>query len=258
VVTPPLRFLADAPSGRHIAQFHREPDALVESVFAFLEAGLRRDNSLLIIASADQVDRLFDRLSVSRFQPQSLRISGQLAVLDSTRLLEHVAVSERPEATEFQRAVVPALMRLQPSGRGVRVYSAIANTLWETGNTDLAIRLEDSWNTLAGSHPFSLYCAFTMDTQSENSYAAPLEELGRTHSDILGTTEDEQFGVALDRASKEIFGVPLTQMAGVTRQDGARRFPSGQRAMLWVKRNLPMSTGPLAERARHYFKDTHA
>jgi len=28
--------------------------------------------------------------------------------------------------------------------------------------------------------------------------------------------------------------------------------------MLWVKRNLPMSTAQLAERARHYFRDTRA
>ena len=111
---------------------------------------------------------------------------------------------------------------------------------------------------MAGTYPFALYCGYTMDTHCEKAYAAPLEELGRTHTDILGTPEDEQFGIALDRASKEIFGISLTQMAGVSRQDGARRFPSGQRAMLWVKRNLPMSTAQLAERARHYFKSNHA
>jgi hypothetical protein len=108
---------------------------------------------------------------------------------------------------------------------------------------------------MAASFQFSLYCGYTMDTHCEKSYAAPLEELGRTHSDIVGTPEDEQFGVALDRASKEIFGISLTQMAGVSRQDGARRFPTGQRAMLWVKRNLPMSTAQLAERARQYYQD---
>ena len=81
--------------------------------------------------------------------------------------------------------------------------------------------------------------------------------MGRTHSDILGTPEDERLGVALDRASKEIFGIPLTQMAGVSRHDGARRFPSGQRTMLWVKRNLPMSTAQLVARARKYFGDIH-
>jgi hypothetical protein len=92
-----------------------------------------------------------------------------------------------------------------------------------------------------------------MDTHCEHAYAAPLEELGRTHSDILGSPDDEQFGAALDRASRELFGISLTQMAGVARQDATRRFPSGQRTMLWVKRNLPMSTAQLVERARVYF-----
>jgi len=44
-------------------------------------------------------------------------------------------------------------------------------------------------------------------------------------------------------------------MAGMTNHDGARRFPSGQRTMLWVKRNLPLSTAQLAERARRYLQE---
>ena len=130
--------------------------------------------------------------------------------------------------------VAPVLSRLQPFGRGIRIYSELANTLWDAGKTDAAVRIEDCWNALAGAYRFALFCGFTLDTHCEHSYAGPLEELGRTHSDILGSPEDERFGVALDRASKEVFGISLTQMAGVTRQEGARKFPSGQRTMLWV------------------------
>ncbi|HLQ59995.1 MAG TPA: hypothetical protein VK113_10810, partial [Gemmatimonadales bacterium] len=61
-----------------------------------------------------------------------------------------------------------------------------------------------------------------------------------------------------DQASKEIFGIALTQMAGLSKQEETRRFPSGQRTMLWVKRNLPLSTPQLAERARHYFRGSQA
>jgi hypothetical protein len=249
--------LVEISAGRHLAQLHRDPEGLLEAAFMFLEAGLRRGTSALVIADAPQIDRLFDRLSAGKFHPKSLSVSGQLAVVDATALLEQLETSERPEPLEFQRAVLPVLSRLQPFGRGVRVYSEIANLLWQGGNIDLAVQLEDSWNAMAGHQPFALYCGFHMDTQCEHAYAAPLEELGRTHSDILGAPEDERFGRALDRASKEIFGISLTQMAGVSRQDGARKFPSGQRAMLWVRRNLPMSTAQLAERARQYFKDNH-
>ena len=257
--------LADAPAGRHFAQFHRDTngedrrrDTLTESALAFVEGGLQRGESVLVIAAADQRDRLFERLAAGKFRPQSLRDPGQLSVVDSGQITEQVVAGGMPEWAPFRNALAPVLSRLQPSGRGTRVYSELANALWQAGNTAAAIQVEDFWNALAGTYSFSLYCGYTMDTHSEHSYAAPLEELGRTHSDILGTPEDEEFGVALDRASKEIFGISLTQMAALSKQEEARRFPSGQRTMLWVKRNLPLSTSQLAERARHYFRDSHA
>jgi len=257
--------LADAPAGRHFAQFHRDTkgedrrrDTLTESALAFVEAGLRRGDSVLVIAGADRRDRLFERLAAGQFSPQSLRDPGQLSVLDAGQITAQFVAGGMPEWAPFRNALAPALSRLQPSGRGTRVYSEIANALWQAGNTAAAIEVEDFWNTLAATYPISLYCGYTMDTQSEDSYAAPLEGLGRTHTDILSTPEDEEFGVALDRASKEIFGISLTQMAGLSKQqDATRRFPSGQRTMLWVKRNLPLSTSQLAERARHYFRDSH-
>jgi hypothetical protein len=256
--------LFDAPAGRHFAQFHRHTkdqdrrrDTLTESALAFVEAGLQRRDSVLVIAGADQRDRLFERLAAGKFRPQSLRDPGQLSVLDAAQITAELVAGGLPEWASFRNALAPVLSRLQSSGRATRVYSELANALWQAGNVAAAIQVEDFWNALAATYSFSLYCGYTMDTQSEHSYVAPLEELGRTHTDILGTPDDEQFGVALDQASKEIFGISLTQMAGVSRQEAARRFPSGQRTMLWVKRNLPMSSGQLAERARQHFRDNH-
>jgi hypothetical protein len=249
-----VSLLTDAPTGRHFAQFHRDSEALLESLVVFLETGLRRGNCVLVVAPPARIDQLFERLPAAKLHPQSLRQSGQLEVLQTDQLLEQLS-GQAPEWAEFRSRLAPVLGRLQPFGRGLRVYSELASTLWEDGSTDAAVRIEEHWNALVGAYPCTMYCGFTMDTQCEHSYAGPLEELGRTHSDILGCPEDEQFGRALDRASKEIFGISLSQMAGVTRQDGARKFPSGQRTMLWVKRNLPMSTTQLAEKARQYFQN---
>lgn len=248
--------LDDAPAGRHFAQFHRDVTALTDSALQFVVAGLRRGNSILTIASAEHLEPLLDGLTARKFHVKMLCSSGQLGVMDAAKVAEQYMSENQPEWGRFRSALLPILSRIQPHGRGTRIYSELAGTLWRDGNTDGAIRLEELWNTLAVSHPFALYCGYTMDTHREESYAPPLEELGRAHSDILSAPDDEQFGEALDRASKEIFGISLTQMAGVAKQDGARRFPSGQRAMLWVKRNLPMSTAQLAERARTYFSQS--
>ena len=247
-----MTLLTDPPVGRHFAEIHRDGDALVESIYAFLEAGLRSGSSALVITAPARIEQLFERLAVGNLHPHSLSNSGQLAVLAADQLVAALTADGPPEWAEFRAVIAPVLERLQPFGRGVRIYSDLANPLWDAGQTDAAIRIEDFWNVLAGAYPFSLYCGYCMDTQCERAYAAPLEELGRTHSDILGSPEDDRFGEALDRASREIFGIALTQMAGIAHQKGMRKFPSGQRTMLWATRNLPMSTAQLACKARLY------
>lgn len=248
--------LAEAPVGRHLAQFHRDRDSLADSIQLFFEGGLRRGNCVVAIVAPDSAERVLERLADGKFHPQALMSSEQLEVVDAGRLLGQFMANGTPEWARFRSALSVILERVRPFGRGgIRLYCELSSVLWQDGNTAAAIRVEEHWNALAKGYSFSLYCGYVLDTHREESYAGPLEELGGTFSDILGTPEDERFEVALDRASKEIFGISLSQMAGMTKQDGARRFPSGQRTMLWVKRNLPMSTAQLAERARRYYHD---
>jgi hypothetical protein len=247
--------LAEASAGRHVAQFHRDAEALSESAYLFLEGGLRRGTSVVIIATPANAERLLTHLSAGKFHPTALRDAGQLEVLDAATVLEQCMSGGGPEWGRFRATLGAVLDRARAVGHGTRIYADTTGMLWQDGNTDAAIRIEELWNALGQIFPFALYCGYMLDTQSEESYGGPLEEIGRTHTEIVGTIEDERFAAALDRASKEIFGISLSQMAGVTKQDGERRFPSGQRTMLWVKRNLPSSTARLAERARHYYKD---
>ncbi|HKA57888.1 MAG TPA: MEDS domain-containing protein [Gemmatimonadales bacterium] len=250
-----MALLAEAPAGRHFAQFHRTSDSLTESIYAFLEGGIRRSNSVIVIGTPELRDRLTTRLAEEKFHPQTLVYSGRLDLIDAAELMAAFLPDGVPEWPRFRSVMVPILSRIQGFGRRTRVFVEMGSILWREGNTAGAVQLENLWNTLAGLHTFALYCGYTLDTQREESYTGPLEEVGHAHTDILGADDDEQFGVALDRASKEIFGITLSQMAGMTNHDGARRFPSGQRTMLWVKRNLPLSTALLAERARRYFQE---
>ena len=248
--------LAEAPVGRHLAQFHRDRDSLADSIQLFFEGGLRRGNCVVAIAAPESADLILDRLTQSKFHPQALISSGQLEVVDARALIGQFMLNGVPEWARFRSALSLILDRVRPFGRGIRIYCELSSLLWQDGNAEAAIQVEQHWNALGKASAFSLYCGYVFDTHSEESYAGPLEELGGTFSDILGTPEDERFEVALDRASKEIFGISLSQMAGMTKQDGARRFPGGQRTMLWVKRNLPMSTAQLAERARRYYQES--
>jgi len=124
-----------------------------------------------------------------------------------------------PEWEDFRRAMGAIFERVRAFGRGTtRAYGETVNVLWHEGKQDAAIRLEEYWNELTRLYPFSMFCSYMLDVHDDHAYAGPLEEIGRTHSDILATAEDERFRVALDAASRDVFGVPLSEMVGFSRR----------------------------------------
>lgn len=248
--------LSEAPTGRHFAQMHSTPAALTEATGVFLETGLRQGSSVVVLACPAHTPLLLGYLEAARLHPTALRSSGQLVVLDADATLGKVMREGMPHWSEFRLMIGDLLERAGVAGRATRIYAELTNLLWTTGRPHAAIRLEEFWNALGRLYPFSLYCSYLLNPHCEDSYAGPIEEIGRTHTDILGTVDDERFGKALDVASREVFGIALSQMIGYasSTHEGERRFPSGQRTLLWVRRNLPSSSAAVLEKAHKYFQ----
>ena len=251
--------LIEAPVNRHFAQLHRDPQALTDAVTLYLETGLRRGNGVVVIASPVHTDLFLTRLRQDGLDPSAFLKSGQLELHDAELTLRKFMRHDVPDWEDFRKAIGAVFERIRAFGRGTtRAYGEMVNVLWHEGKQDAAIRLEEYWNELARQYPFSLFCSYMLDVHDHATYCGPIEEIGRTHSDVLGTAEDERFRVALDAASRDIFGVPLSQMVGFSRlgRAGEQRFPSGQRTMLWVQRNLPSASAALLERARRYYQES--
>lgn len=257
--SPPVsELLIEAPANRHFAQLHRDPAALTDAVTLYMEIGLRRGNGVVVIASPEHTDLFLDRLRTDELDPGAFLKSGQLELHDAELTLRKFMRNDMPDWEDFRHAMASIFERVRAFGRGTtRAYGETVNLLWQEGKQEAAIRLEEFWNELAQSYSFSLFCGYMLDVHNEHAYTGPLEEIGRTHSDIIGTPEDERFRAALDAASRDVFGVPLSEMVGFARprDSGEQRFPSGQRTMLWVKRNLPSASGAVLERARRYYDE---
>src|SRR5260370_17868043 len=97
-----------------------------------------------------------------------------------------------------------------------------------------------------------------MDGPRGDAPAARVEGSGGAHTDTTGRGEDGRLRPARAAASRDVFGVALSEMVGFARRrdSGEQRFPSGQRTMLWVKRNLPSASGAVLERARRYYENS--
>ena len=253
--------LIEAPANRHFAQLHRDPRALTDAVTSYIEAGLQRGNPVVVIAAKAHAGLFLARLREDGLDPSTYIRSGQLELHDAELTLRKFMRNDEPDWQDFRHAMASVFERVRAFGRDTtQAYSEMTNLLWQDGKQEAAIHLEEYWNELAPAFSFSLFCSYTLDVHEDHAYTGPLEDIGRTHSEILGNAEDERFRTALDAASRDVFGVPLSEMVGFARRrnSGEQRFPSGQRTMLWVKRNLPSASGAVLERARRYYEESPA
>jgi hypothetical protein len=255
----PNTLLISAPVGRHFAQLHRDVAALSESVALFAEAGLRRGSGVVIIATDANTALFLEQLKLKNLDTDAYARTGHLKLLNAGVVLSQFMKGGMPEWTEFKRTIGPVLESAHVVGQGApRAYGEMVNVLWQSGQHAAAIRLEEYWNDLAKLYPFSLFCGYMLDGLDEHSYSGPLQDIGRTHSCVIGTPDDEAFRVALETACKDIFGVSLPQLVMLSNRDdlpGEQNLPVVQRTMLWIVKNMPTSSAAVLERARlHYRK----
>lgn len=250
--------LHTAPAGRHFAQLHKDPNDLADSVAEYVAAGLKRGERVILVVVPDHADLIMSRLTANDWRPDAFVSSGQLTMLDAMAMLNRFMKNGMPDWQAFRRTLGAVLREKSAAVTGgTRAYGEMVNVLWHQGQTDAAIRLEEYWNRLAQEHSFALLCCYTMDGLGEGTYAGPLHEIGRTHTDILSTPDDERFKVAVDRASNEILGNTLSltlSLSGREDMTGEHRLPAGQRSILWLKRNMPNLYTRVLDRARAHYE----
>jgi hypothetical protein len=248
--------LIEAPVGRHFAQLHRSDETLIESVGLYVVTGLRRGHGVIVIATPEHRRALLRHAWYYDINAERLQRSGQLVLLDADETLSLFMQRGMPDWHAFRRAVSGAIDSAGAAGGGtVRAYGEMVNVLWQQGRHEAAIQLEDFWNELARIHPFSLFCCYHLDSHDHACYHRPLHAIGRTHTDVPPTEDDDQLRAALDQASRDVFGVPLPRtlaLSGHEDEPGEARLPAGQRSMLWIMRHHPEQSIHVLERARRY------
>lgn len=251
--------LTEAPAGRHFAQMHKDAYALAEAVGVFVGTGLRRGDAVIIVVPSSHTSLYLQRLKCSDRDLDAWQTSGQLTVLDSQEILGRFMQGDMPVWEEFRAAVGQIIESAKRAGRTTtRVYGEMVSDLWRAGHTAAAIRLEEYWNELARLHQFCLFCGYQVDSLEEKCYTDPLADIGRTHSHILTTQDDERFCAALDAASQDILGIQISRMLtreGCHDHTGEQRLSIGHQTMLWLQKNMPTEMAKVLQRARQIYAD---
>jgi hypothetical protein len=223
--------------GDHIVQTWQDEAFLGETVFEYIGSGLRGGNAGLIVATPQHAE-LFKRNLVAA---RAGSAPGQLRFLDAEDLLAKFMHDGMPDWNRFHQLVGGQIAELRLQYPAVRVYGEMVDVLWQRGEREAAIRLEEFWNELAKLQTFSLLCAYRLDNLDAGAYGGALECVCRVHTHLIPARDYEAFNDAVSAASKAVLDQPLAQMllSLSASQRPATHMPLGQATLLWLQKNMP-------------------
>jgi hypothetical protein len=134
----------------------------------------------------------------------------------------------------------------------VRAYGEMVDVLWQRGERDAAIRLEEYWNELGRLQTFSLLCAYRMDPRDSHAYGGPLERVCKVHTHLIPATDLPRFDEAVRAASQKVLDQPLAQilLSLAANHRPPTRMPMGQATLFWLKQNMPRTAEKILRELR--------
>ncbi|MEK6642011.1 MAG: MEDS domain-containing protein [Nitrospirota bacterium] len=159
----------------HAVQFYNDDVSLIDTVSAFITAGLKENGAIIVIATAQHREELLNALQAAN--------NSSITYIDAVELLSAFIVDDWPNETRFTSTVGPLLQRAALKGP-VRIFSEMAAVLWTEGKTRAAIRLEELGNELASQHAFSLLCAYPMSGFPDQKNNLSFLQVCRAHTHV--------------------------------------------------------------------------
>ena len=142
----------------HAVQFYHEDGFLIDAVAAFIQAGYEEHATIIVVATEQHRKELH-----TRFQDAGQgEIEATVMYIDAMELLSAFMVDGQPNQTRFVACLQPIFEQAATLRGPIRIYGEMVAVLWAQGNPRAAIRLEELWNKLATSFPFSLLCGYPM------------------------------------------------------------------------------------------------
>ncbi len=179
--------LADQPtfhSGQHCVQFYETDSFLIDSVAAYLRAGIRSGEACIVIATAAHRQALAAKLLAHDLDVINDGLGEQYYSFDADELLSQFLIDDLPDPGLFANTVGETVAGVIARGRRVRAFGEMVALLVERGNFKAAIQLEQQWNDLQARHDFALLCAYSI-TNFNAEVPNSVIDVCETHTHVI-------------------------------------------------------------------------
>lgn len=162
----------------HAVQFYDQDSFLIEKLKSFIEEGLNKGESVLVLATPSHRETLASRIN-------GFRGHKGYCELDAAETLAQLLDNGRFDRVKFHAVIGQLLRKTAKTGNGrLRIFGEMVALLWEQGFPDDALYLERAWNELAVHHTFLLLCAYPMRGFSSHHHSLDFQKICHTHSKI--------------------------------------------------------------------------
>lgn len=244
----------------HLVQLYEvDEGALVSNVSRFLVEGFRAGSNLVAIATSEHQQAIRSALSEAGVDALDAEQRERLVILDAHETLARFMVDGYPDWNRFDGTVGEVVRRAiaGADGRGLRAYGEMVGVLWKARQFPSAIRLEQLWNKLRRSKPFSLFCAYPIDVFDAEFEVGVLDALLCAHTHLLPTVPAGSLERAIERAVSEFAGNGIDDVAPFTHDNHRGVWPTLPKAeamILWLRSKLPENADAILARARQYYQ----
>jgi molybdenum-dependent DNA-binding transcriptional regulator ModE len=170
--------LGELDPDQHLVQIYHSDQEFADSLERFVLGGLMNCETVVLIATQPHLHELGERLMRAGCDIENERMKESLILLDAEESLAQFMVLGWPDEERFTTWISGRLAHARRSGRRVRAFGEMVAILWERGQNEATIRLEQLWNIVLQREKLPLLCAYPS--------AAFCDDQGPEYRDICG------------------------------------------------------------------------
>ena len=179
------RFWGELAPCEHSVQIYGDDMAFMDALEGYVSSGLRKRESVIVIATAAHLHELEKRLRATWVDVDRARWEDRYIALLAGETLSAFMVDGIPDETLFTEVMAPMLERARGGAhREVRAFGEMVALLWVQGHCAAAIALEGLWNKLQAVEKFPIFCAYPRSAFGGDA-AASIQSVCAAHSRII-------------------------------------------------------------------------
>jgi DNA-binding NarL/FixJ family response regulator len=176
-------------TGCHNVGFYSDDQSLLDGFTHFVGSALKNGNAAILIATAAHREKLLGSLHAYGVDVSAAIEQGRYIALDNAETLSTFMVTGLPDPAQFSRVTGDLMKRTAKSvgGEHARIAACgeCAPLLWESGNTEGAVRLEQLWDDIARSYGIQVLCGYPLGSFRGGTGGYAFERICAEHSRVF-------------------------------------------------------------------------